>query len=221
MPSPLPPRRWLAAQPLALPRPLDALAERWAAMPPRARTVAAGLVIAAVVAGGEARVLSAEQSWGGPAVEALVASTDLPAGAAPEVEVVRIPPSLTPPEAVSEVADDARLAVPLPEGGVLTASHLDARGPGATLDPGVRAVPVPVEAGWGVVAGAWVDVWVIGVGDQPAERVASGAAVLALDVDDAGRATALVAIDDDAVASTTTGLALGRVVLAHSPTPAD
>ncbi len=221
MPSPRAPRRWLTARPIALPRPLDGLAERWAALPPRARTVAAGLVIAIVVVAGEARVLSAERAWGGPAVEALVARTDLPAGAAPEVDVVRIPPSLAPPGAVGEVDADARLAVPLPQGGVLTATHLDARGPGATLDPEVRAVPIPVEAGWGVIAGSWVDVWVLGVGDEPAQRVASGAAVLALDVDDAGRATALVAIDDDAVAATTTGLALGRVVLAHSPTPAD
>lgn len=221
MASPRSPRRWLSARPVALPRALDGLAERWAALPPRARTVAAGLVIALVVAGGEARVLSAEGRWGGPAVAALVARSDLPAGAAPDVEAVRVPPSLAPPEALTEVDPDARLAVPLPEGGVLTATHLDARGPGATLDPGVRAVPVPVEAGWGVVAGSFVDVWVLDVGEAPAERVAGGAAVLALDVDDAGRATALVAIDDDAVAATTTGLALGRVVLAHSPTPAD
>lgn len=209
----------LRGPPVALPRPLDRLADAWAALGPRPRLLIAALAIAVGVAGGEARVIAAEQRWGGPAVEVFVATSDLPAGGVPQVATVTVPPALVPPRASGPPADDAVLALPLPEGSVLTDQHLDPAGPAAGLDPTLRVLPLPVEEGWGVTAGGWVDVWVLGVGDQPAELVAVARPVIALEVEETGKPTALIGVAADEVGPTTTGLALGRVVLAHAPPP--
>jgi hypothetical protein len=104
----------------------------------------------------------------------------------------------------------------VPEGTVLTKAHVASRGPAAGLAAGMRAVPVPTEAGWGVVAGGWVDVWVLGVGEEPARLVARGRPVLQVR-DDAVGLTSLVGVAGHEVEALTTGLALGRVLLAHAP----
>ncbi len=103
---------------------------------------------------------------------------------------------------------------------VLTAAHLDPRGPAAGLEPGLRAVPVPVEDGWAVAPGGFVDVWVLGAEDGTAGQVAASRAVLEVaDAQDGAGRTALLALREDEVAATTAGLALGRVLLTHAPAP--
>ncbi|MDQ3537423.1 MAG: hypothetical protein M3415_01285, partial [Actinomycetota bacterium] len=123
-----------------------------------------------------------------------------------------------PPAAVTKVPQGAVLAMALPEGAVLTEAHLDRRGPAAGLAEGLRAVPIPSEDGWGVVAGGWVDVWVLGAGDTPAQLVAESRPVLQVNHGDAG-GTALVGLEVAEVGPTNSGLALGRVLLAHAPPP--
>jgi hypothetical protein len=125
---------------------------------------------------------------------------------------------VVPAEAVTEVPEDAVLSLPLPRGAVLTRSHLDPRGPAAGLPDGMRAVPVPTEPGWDVQQGGWVDVWTLGTGDRPARLVASSRPVLQVREDPSGLTT-LVGLAGDEVEAVTTGLALGRVLLAHAPPP--
>lgn len=216
---PLSPRvRRLVAGPLpAWPRPVDAVAERWAQLPPRLRLAAIVVLVAAVAASSQARVQSAESRWGGPPVPVLTAVDDLPVGAAAAdgVRTTRLPPRAVPAEAVSEVDAEAVLASPLPRGAVLTAHHVDERGPAAGLDDALRAVPVPVEEGWGIEAGGWVDVW---IDDATASGpVASSRPVLDVRGGDT-RPTALLGLHADEVAPVTKA---GRdgVRLTHAPPP--
>lgn len=207
-----------------LPRPLDTLSERWARLRPRARTAVVLLALVAVAVAGSARVRQARTKWGGEPVEALVASKAMPVGTpARGFRRVTLPPRVVPPDAVrprelSGAQAAGSLALALPEGAVLTGAHLSRRGPAVGLAPGLRALPVPVEPGWGTTAGSWVDVWVLGTGEQPASQVASARPVL--EVRGEGRdKTALVGLSEDEVAAATTGLALGKVLLTHAPAP--
>jgi hypothetical protein len=211
--------RLLRGPHLRLPRLLDALSDWWSGRRPRVRMLLTGLAVVAVLLGLDARVRAVDDRWGGPPQTVFVTTRDLAAGEpARHVRRVRLPPAAVPPRAVTSAAGDQRLALAAPEGTVLTAGHLDPRGPAAGLPSHLRAIPVPTEAGWGVVAGGWVDVWVLATGDQPAEQVARARPVVAVHEDPSGL-TALVGLtagESDAVA---TGLALGRVLLAHAPGP--
>lgn len=200
--------------------PLDGLFERWARLPPRVRLLLTVAAVLALVLAVQARVARAERRWGGAAVPVLVATAHVPVGAAarPAVAPVELPPAAVPPDALTAVPDGAVAALALPRGAVLTSHHLDPRGPAAGLPAGLRAVPIPVEDGWGVVAGGWVDVWVLGAGEAPASQVARSRSVLQVR-DDGGGVTALVGLDADEVAAVTEGLALGRVLLTHAPPP--
>lgn len=224
MPPPTPLRRLdrlLHGPRPALPRPLDAVSDRWAGLRPRVRVLVAAGAVLVLAAGVQARVNAADDRWGGAPVDVWVATEDLPVGAPPTgLRRVALPPVGVPPEAVSgPVHAGAVLALALPAGAVLTGAHLDARGPAAGLHEQLRVVPVPVEEGWAVTAGGWVDVWVLGAGEEPAALVARSRPVV--DVRHGTSATtALIALDQDAeVAAATTGLALGRVLLAHAPPP--
>lgn len=201
-----------------LPRPLDSTAERWARLRPRVRALLAlGTVLALLVAM-QLRIQAADDRWGGEPVRVLVATRDLQVGAPPtDVEPVARPPVAVPPAAVTGGPPaDTTLAFALPQGAVLTEAHLDPRGPAAGLETPLRAVPIPVEEGWAVKAGGWVDAWVLGVGDEPATLVASSRPVLELREGE----VALVALDrEQEVGPVTTGLALGRVLLTHAPPP--
>lgn len=206
----------------ALPRPLDAASERWASLRPRVRLCVALVALTAVAAGIQARVDAAQHRWGGAPVRVLVASADLPVGAPVDaLRRVALPPAAVPPSALTRVPPpDTVLALALPEGAVLTAAHVDARGPAAGLDEGLRAVPVPVEEGWMVRPGGWVDVWVLGAGDEPATLVARSRPVLEVR-EHALATTALIALDQAGeVGPATAGLALGRLLLTHAPPPA-
>lgn len=181
------------------------------------------VIIGAVVAlavSVQARVQRAEHRWGGAPVRAYMAVDDLPVGAAADdLRPVTLPPAAVPPTAVTEqVSPDAVLALALPAGAVLTAAHLDPRGPAAGLAEHLRVLPVPVEPGWAITAGAWVDVWLLGTGEQPATLAARSRPVLDVREDDSSR-TALVGLDREEIAAVTSGLALGHVLLAHAPAP--
>jgi Flp pilus assembly protein CpaB len=211
-------RRLLAGPLPALPRPFDALSERWAALPPRARLATALTLVAVTAAAFHLYVTRVDARWGGAPVDVLVAVEDLPVGAAPQpLRRVPYPPAAVPPGAVTAAPEGSALALGLPAGSVLTDAHLDPRGPAAGLDPALRALPVPVEDGWGIVPGGWVDVWVLAA-DDPATLIARSRPVL--EVREDGRsATALVGLRADEVESATAGLAMGRVLLAHAPPP--
>jgi Flp pilus assembly protein CpaB len=201
-----------------LPRPLDALSEGWSRLRPRVRLAVGLLAVVALAVAVSLRIERADRRWGGPPVQVLVAQRDLPVGATElAVELEERPPVAAPATALAEVPDGAVLAFALPAGSVLTRAHVDPRGPALGLPPGSRAVPVPVEQGWGVVGGGRVDVWVLGAEGEPARQVAQGAPVLEVAEDESAR-TALVGIAEDEVAATTAGLALGRVLLTHAPT---
>lgn len=205
----------------ALPRPLDAASERWSSLRPRVRVVVAALAIAMSAVGVEVRVQAAEHRWGGPPIPVYVATDDLAVGAPlTGLRRVTLPPDAAPAAALTQPPSDAAvLALALPDGAVVTARHVDPRGPAAGLDDGLRAVPIPVEDGWLVAAGGWVDVWVLGTPEEPATLVARSRPVLEVR-DDGHSPTALVALDRDAeVGPATAGLALGRLLLAHAPAP--
>lgn len=204
----------------AWPRALDRCSERWASLRPRSRLALGWLAALAVLALVSARVSAAEARWGGTPVPAWVAVTDLAVGAPlrGSVDRVLLPPLALPSRSVRVVPPDGVLALALPQGAVLTQAHLDVRGPGAGLPPDERALPIPIEPGWGIAAGGWVDVWVLGGGDTPAQLVARSRPVLEVRDDD-GRGTALVGLAGRQVSEATAGLAMGRVLLTHAPPP--
>jgi|GEM_PF-2382805 len=197
----------------AWPAPVESLAEGWARLPPRVRLlVVLGLVLA-VAAGTHLRVQAAEHRWGGEPVAVLVAGEPAAVGdpAAPAVHLERRPPTTVPGDAVAEVDAEATLALALPRGAVLTRSHLDPGGPAAGLPEGLRAVPVEIDAGWGVASGSFVDVWA----DAAATPVATGRPVLEVR-DDARQPTALVGLATDEVAAMA---GAEQVRLTHAPAP--
>jgi hypothetical protein len=181
--------------------------------------LAALLAVTLAAAGVHARVEAADARWGGTPVDVYVAAADAPVGTVAPLRPMTLPPAAVPADAIIDEPPDRALSVALPEGAVLTETHLDERGPAAGLDPDLRAVPIPVEEGWGVTAGGWVDVWVLAGSDDPATLVARSRPVLALR-DEGASASALVGLDRDReVESVTSGLALGTVLLAHAPPP--
>lgn len=202
-----------------LPRMLDACSEWWSGRPPRMRMITAALLVVVAVLVLDARARAVDARWGGEPRTVLVATQRLSVGdPLTGVRRARLPPAAVPPGAVGDVEGAPVVALALPAGAVVTAAHLDARGPAAGLPEGMRAVPVPTEAGWGVVDGGWVDVWTLGSGDEPSELVARQRPVL--DVrSDTGGLTSLIGLREDEVGPVTSGLALGHVLLAHAPPP--
>jgi hypothetical protein len=214
-------RRMLAGAHPALPLPLDRASDWWADRQPRARVAVAVLLVVLGMGVAAARVRAAQTRWGGPPIAVLVATDDIGVGEPPtRVRRVDVPPALAPPGAVLDPGGGV-LAIALPSGTVLTERHLTHTGPAVGLPPDLRAVPITVEEGWGVVPGGWVDVWVLsdGAAADPAHAAARSRPVLELREDDLRR-TALVGLAADEVRLVTRGLAEGRILLAHAPPPA-
>jgi hypothetical protein len=205
----------LQGPPLALPAALDRCSEYWWRLPPRARAAAAVLAVLVFVAGGELRIAQARDQWGGPPRRALVAVRDTAVGQPPQVRAVRLPPALVPPDAPQQIDDGARLAFALPKGAVLTRGHLSARGPAASLQPGLRVVPIPIQPGWDVRAGGWVDVWALAAPDQ-STPIARQRPVVAVMID-ADQQSALVGLAANEVAAAVRGLVDGEILLTHAP----
>lgn len=202
---------------------LDDLSERWAGLRPKARRAVAVLAVLLALLAHQWRVTATAGQWGGTEIPVLVATGLLPAGTHPgAVRRALLPPAAVPPDAVAEIHPDAILSMALPAGAILTQGHLDPRGPAAGLPEGLRALPLPVEEGWSLTAGSWVDVWVLTAaaerGDEAAVLVARGRPVLEVRIDARG-ATALVGLATEEVAAATAGLATGRIVLSHAPAP--
>lgn len=210
-------RRALTGPLPRLPHPVDTLADRWAGLPARARAAVVVALLLFTVAGCELRARAAAAQWGGEPAIALIATVDLPVGAlATELRRVRLPPGAIPADAVEHVDGTERLALAVPAGAVLTRAHLDPRGPAAGLAQGLRAVPLPVEEGWGLVPGAWVDVWALDPGGAGAQLVARSRPVLVVREDDLQR-TALVGLAEAEVTAATAGLSSGGILLVHAP----
>lgn len=129
-----------------------------------------------------------------------------------DVELLRIPPSLSPTDALRSLTDGATAALDLQSGTVLGGSMLDAdRGGGAVrrLDPGrvavvVRTGDLPTPAGPGDVVDVASPGW-----DAP---VATSARVVRIE----GDAVTLDVGEEDATATATAGLA-GPVALVLRP----
>lgn len=209
-------RALLEGPPPVLPVWVDALARRWAGVPPRARTVVIGLAVLLVLAGTEVRVRRAESRWGGAPVTAWVAETDTGVGQVPQLRQVRLPPGALPAAPADEPDAATPLTLALPEGAVLTALHVSPTGPAVGLPEGSRLVPIPVDAGWGVVAGGRVDVWLADTSGATA-LVAARRPVLEVRGEEPDRLTALVAVEEDDVTAVAGGLGTGSVLLSHAP----
>lgn len=206
----------LTGAPPALPGPLDRCSERWWLLPARARHLVVALVVVLLLAGGEWRVRRVQAAWGGPPRRALVAVESAAVGDRPRVRPVELPPALVPPDAPQAVDGDARVALALPRGAVLTGAHLSPRGPAVGLPDGLRVVPLPVPAGPGTVAGARVDVWTLTTAPGRSQRIAIGRPVVGVSGDDDER-VALVGLSTAEVAAAVHGLADGEVLLTHAP----
>lgn len=205
----------LHGPPPALPRPLDRLAERWARTAPRLR-IALVVMLLMLFGAFQANRLAASQSqWGGQGERVWRATRTVGAGqpVGGAVRPVRLPRAAIPDTALTGALDrDAILAVPLVEGGILTRIHVDPIGPAVALPADMRAVPIPVEASWGVEPGILVDVWSVTTGDDAPQRLAQGRSVLSLNAE-GPRPVALVAMHEDDVGAATAALARGRVLL--------
>lgn len=202
-----------------LPRPLDACSEWWSRRPPRMRMLTGAVMVVAALLALDARGRAVDARWGGPPRTVLVATQGMSVGdPLSSVRIAHLPPAAVPPGALAQLHGEPVLALALPEGAVVTRAHVDARGPAAGLPDGMRAVPVPTEPGWGVVEGGWVDVWTLGTGARSSELVAKRRPVLEVRSDTSGL-TSLVGLTEDEVGPVTSGLALGRLLLAHAPAP--
>jgi hypothetical protein len=207
----------LEGPPPALPGVLDRASEWWWSLPARTRLVLVLIAVVAVTGVGEWRIQQARQRWGGPPRQALIAVDDAHAGQQPQLRAVMLPPAMVPDGAPRRVDDDARLALALPRGAVLTRSHLSPRGPAAGLDPELRVVPIPVDPAWDVRPGVRVDVWVLDAAPARSQRVAAGRPVVAVTGPDDGDRSALVGLAATEVADAMRGLADGRVLLTQAP----
>ena len=206
----------LRGAPPVLPATLDRCSERWWALPPRAR---AALLLAGVVLVGAAgvwRVEAARRSWGGPARRALIAVEHGHVGDRPALRPALLPPAMVPSDAPPTVDAEARLALALPEGAVLTRAHVSPRGPGVGLDTDLRVVPLPVQAGVGVASGGRVDVWVLAPPPDGSRRIAERRPVVGVSNED-DDPVALVGLDTDEVGAAVQGMADGQVLLTHAP----
>lgn len=175
------PPRWIRGPLPALPELLDRVSERWWSLGPRTRLVA---IVAAAVA--LPLVVVGARGASPVLVEVLVATRDLPAGAALDAGDFtrkRRDPSDRPPAAVTSVPRGAQTAVLIPEGTVITSHHLSEHGPASTIPQGRVAAAIAADRlPAGLRAGQRLDL-LAGGPDGTGQVVASDARVLANDGD--------------------------------------
>lgn len=169
---------WLTGPPVALPGPLDRMAERWWAARPRTRTAVVLATVAAVLLAG---VTHAASDPHGPPTSVLVATEELrPGDPVTPTVVTRAtwPAGLVPDGAVTE--PDGTAAALLPAGAVVTEAHLGDGGLAAGVDADRVAVTVPRELLPDVRSGSRLDV--IGADhDGSARTLAADAVVVGVD----------------------------------------
>jgi hypothetical protein len=157
MPSRLPLSRLLDGPPPALPGPLDAAAERWSRLRPRARFALVLALLGLTVIGLTARLASSP--WGEP-VPVLVATRTLDTGEALTSDVARVvrwPATVVPEGALPDLVDGL-IVGRVPAGSPITTGHLGEGGLAALAGPGTTVVPLPRETLPHLPVGARVDV---------------------------------------------------------------
>lgn len=175
---------WLPGPPLRLPGITDRIAEGWWRLTPRARTVLAALSVAITLVTVLLRIALAPY---GPPITVLITTSDLEVGTAlgpDDVSTARWPRDLVPPAPLTSRADlvDARLAIGVTAGTVLTLRHVRDDGPIATMTAGTAAVPVPAGLLRGADGGRRLDLVTV-VGDGTGRTIARDVRVLAVDGD--------------------------------------
>lgn len=205
----------LQGPPFPLPGPLDRAAERWARLPPRLRVsiCVGGFALLLVVQA--AQMAGVRTQWGGAGQQVWRATQIIAAGTSPAglLEGVTLPTAAVPRTAVSGAVDSAALlSVPLVEGAILTTQHLDPQGPAVALPQDERAVPIPVDVGWGIEDGGLVDIWASPDRETELDRLARDRVVLLLR-EEGRTTTALIAVPEEDVAAVTTALSRGTVLL--------
>lgn len=172
----------LPGPPLALPRPLDALAERWWAATPRARSAVGLLAVIALLAAAAGHATATPY---GPPSTVLVAARDLPPGRVltdGDLRARSMPSDLVPDGALGNA--EGVLAAMLPRGAVATDRHLG-------------------DGGW--AAGLPADRAAVAVAAEQVPRLTAGTRVALVGSDHDGRATTLgrdavvIAADAEAV----------------------
>ena len=169
----------LDGTPAVLPRPLDALSERWFRAGPRLRlTLIALACVAALTALG---VRLATSPWG-PPTDVLVTATDLPLGhelGPDDVRAERWPSGVVPADATLRT-DGLRLSVGAPAGTVLTGRHVASDGVAGALAPDTAAVAVAADLLPALPPGSRVDL--VGAGhDGVGTVLAADVEVLGVD----------------------------------------
>jgi hypothetical protein len=170
-------RSWLDGPPVALPTALDRLSERWWALRPRRRALAIVVVVATAVLVGPARLVASPH---GPPTPVLLAARDLPVGhelTQDDVRPATWPRDLVPADAASQAR--GTVTGPVPEGAVVTSSHLASPGSGvaAAVPAGRAAVTIPAELLPPLPGGAHIDLVAPDAEGRP-QVVASAAIVV-------------------------------------------
>lgn len=169
----------LDGPPVTLPPLVDAAADRWIALPPRARLLLGVLLALALLAVASRSATSAQ--WG-EAVEVVVASETVPAG----TDVTGGQLALRPwprdllPDGYLEALPEGRATTTLPAGTVVTSSHVAEGGIAATVAAGRVAVPIARDLVPELPIGTRLDVVASDVGGV-ARQLAAGARLLGVD----------------------------------------
>ncbi|MFP4634247.1 MAG: hypothetical protein ACLFRD_00160 [Nitriliruptoraceae bacterium] len=200
---------WFDGPPLALPRSLDGLVERWWAARPRSRVVVAVVLSLALVVTVATR--TAGSPHGAPAT-VLIATEQLLPGDALHGGVVRRaswPSELVPDDAVTEATGS--VAALVPAGGVVTEHHLGDGGLAAGVPPDRVAATVPLELLPQLSTGTRLDV--IGADTDGSPRtLADDAVVVGADDTDVW-----LAVDPDAGAMVSAAAAQGSIAVVVRP----
>ncbi len=151
----------LDGPPVALPRALDRLHERWWAARPRTRAVVVTSTIAVVLLAGFAHLAS---SPFGPPTSVIVADRELRVGERVEHGALRRtgwPSDLVPAGAMTGVHPSEltgrTVQAPVPAGGLVTDNHLGTTGVAGLLADGQVAVAIPAELLAAIATGVQVD----------------------------------------------------------------
>lgn len=184
----------------------DAISDRFWGLTPRSRTTLLAVLTVALLSGAALRAAAAP--YGEP-VPVLVATEDLPVGAALDADTlrtVRWPGDLAPSSARRDAS--GTLAAPLPAGAILTDGHVTDDGLSGLVGAGRSAVPIPAELVPALPTGTAVQVVATGV-DGTGAVLAEHAEVVSVEA-----AIMWLAVPQDAAADVAAAGLRGTVTLA-------